>query len=123
TGATCEMHPLLPEESEKFSRRHAGSIDVEEHDVRLDATRIHSYSWNLGQSFRETARVRVILCQAVHIVLECDQSRCSDHAYLSHVTAQHLAPATRPQDEVGGAGEHRANGRSQPLGEAEGHRV
>ena len=81
----------------------------------------------LGQALGEPACVGVVLGEArdgpVRAVIERHQAGGCQHAHLAHPAAQELAGAAGAGDERGGADHHGADGRRQPLREAERDRV
>ena len=65
----------------------------------------------------------MILREALDVVLERIDSRGGEDPDLAHGSAQHLANAARPLDEIPAADEHRSRRRSQPLRQTHRHRV
>ena len=65
----------------------------------------------------------VIQSQPARAFAQGDQPGCGHDACLAHATTCHLAPAARCIDPWPPATQHRANGRPQALGQADGDRI
>ena len=67
----------------------------------------------------EAGRQRVVVGEAVDVVVERVQRRRGDDAGLAHAAADHLAPAVRAGDERARADQRRADRRAEALREAD----
>ncbi len=95
----------------------------ENKDVGFDSVEIDRDAFHAGERLCEEACVGVIFVQPAWALFERDETGGGQDAGLSHSTAKSLAEETGPVHELGRAGKHGANGRSQPLRQAEHHGV
>ena len=93
------------------------------HDVRLDRREVDRYARAIGQRCRQRARPRVILGQALDVVVERVEAGGGEHAGLAHAAAEQLAQPARAGDRLGRGDDDRPDRRAQALGEAERHAV
>ena len=73
--------------------------------------------------FASNVRIRVIVGQAIDVMVDRVQTRCGEHAGLTQPAAEHLAPAMRRIDQVARTDEDRADRRAESLRQADGHGV
>ena len=94
---------------------------IHKHNIGLRRT--HTQARYALQAQSQPLRERMVIGQALDMVVQCVQSRSRQNAGLAQATAQHLAPAQRLGDQLTRTAQGRAHGRAQALAEAHGHAV
>ena len=131
-----QQHPPRPHGGQE---RGAIPIHAEQDEVGQEPVRVQGpvlrlgdaarapYAGQLRQTLGEPAGVGVVLGQAVDhagvAILERDQPGRGEDAHLAHAATDELARTPRAVDERGRADDHGADGRREPLREAEGDGV
>jgi len=100
-----------------------GVGDAEDHDVRLHQRGIELDPRKPGEALRQAAGARVIVPEALDVVIERVEGRGGDYSGLAQGPAEHLLPPPGLRDEVVGAGQTGADRRSQALAEVDPGRV
>ena len=95
----------------------APSASPEDEDVRLDGRRVEIEGRRLREPVGEEPGVRVVVGQAVEMVVEGVVGGRGEDADLAHRAAGHPPVADRAVDEGPRAREHRAARRAEPLRE------
>ena len=90
-------------------------IERDEHDVRL---RRHDGNARQREARRQPLRARVVLGEAVDMMVERVQAGRGQNADLAHAAAPALARAARLLDDLGVAHQNGADGAAQPFREA-----
>ena len=90
---------------------------VDEDDIGL--RRAHREPFDASQALRQALRQRVVVGQALDMVVERVQRRRRQQAGLAQAATGHLAHAPRRRDQLAGAAQRRADRRAQPLAEAD----
>jgi hypothetical protein len=88
--------------------------DIDMHEVRLDLLEINRHV-GLSQAFCETARSRMIVSDALNVVVHGIDSSSSDDARLSHGTTEEVFRAPRLKDLGLGTGERCAKRTPETL--------
>src|SRR5207237_6442071 len=88
--------------------------DVELHEVRLDLLEVDRQAGR-GQCPGEPPRARVILGEALDVVVERVQAGRGDDPGLPHRAPEEVLPSPRLRHQLRRAGEERAEGTAEPL--------
>jgi len=72
-----------------------------------------------GDALRDPARIRVVVREAGHVVLEGVQTGCREDPDLAHRPTGHPAVTHGRGDVLAGPGQHRAAGGAEALGQGD----
>ena len=113
-----EEDSLRPEARQRLLPRQPAAGRVQEDEVRLDLGEVDRKPRG-DQTLGEPPRVRVIVGEALDVVVERVEARRGDDARLAHGAAEHVLQAAGLRRELGRGGEQRAERAAEALREAE----
>ena len=96
----------------------AGLLRLDLHEDHVGVHRLYLHAGQTLQAIGKAAGVGMVVGQPFHMMLQRVQAGRRQQARLPHAAAHHLAPATRPGNEVAAAQQHAADRRPQALAQA-----
>ena len=115
--------PWAPSSSTTRSAFRAQATSVGEDHVRLQLVPVHGKTRDPSKALTKRTRTTMVVGETLDIVLQGVEPAGRDDAGLPHAASKELPSAASASDHGRFAEEHRAYGRTEPLRQADAHRV